>query len=183
MTIEEIFNRIAAHMIEGTLYHDEFARAYDFLGLYGYAKCQDYHYLEEMQAYRHVSHYYEKHYFKLLAPASIARPAIIPQSWYKYTTQNVDNNTKKGAIQELMNKWINWEEETKRFYQEMRQELYNIGEVAAALYIDILVQDVDKELRHAQKKLIALETISYDLVTIMSEQEKLYKKYKRKLRW
>lgn len=182
MTVEEIFNKIASHMIEGIMYHDEFAKAYDFLGLYGYARCQDYHHLEETQAYRNVSHYYEKHYFKLLTPTNISHPDIIPQTWYKYTTQDVDNSTKKGAIKDLMNKWIYWEEETKKLYQKMRQELYNIGEVAAALYIDILVQDVDKELRHAQKKLIELETISYDLITIMSEQEKLYKKYKRKLR-
>ena len=52
MTIEEIFNKIAAHMIEGIMYHDEFAKVYDFLGLWGYARCQDYHHLEEEQSYR-----------------------------------------------------------------------------------------------------------------------------------
>ena len=183
MTIEDIFNKLASHMIEGIMYHDEFAKAYDFLGLYGYAKCQDYHHLEEEQEYRCLSHYYAKHYFKLLQTKEIPKPEVIPQAWFKYTTQDVDASTKKTAIKDLMNKWITWEKSTKELYQIMRQELMQIGEVAAALYIDKYICDVNKELRHAQRKLIYLETINYDLITIMSEQEELYNKYKKKLRW
>jgi len=39
MTVEEIFNKIASHMLEGLKYHDEMAKLYDFLGLYGYSIC------------------------------------------------------------------------------------------------------------------------------------------------
>jgi len=39
MTIEEIFNKIITHAMEGTIYHDEMARVYDFIGLYGYSLC------------------------------------------------------------------------------------------------------------------------------------------------
>ena len=65
----------------------------------------------------------------------------------------------------------------------MRQELINLGEVAAALYIDKYICDVDKELCHAQKKLNKLETIGYDINFIISWQEDLIKKYKKKLGW
>jgi hypothetical protein len=41
MTIEEIFNNISTHMIEGVLIHDAMAAAYDFLGLYGFARFHD----------------------------------------------------------------------------------------------------------------------------------------------
>jgi len=41
MTIEEIFNKIASHMVEGIMIHDEMANAYDFLGLFGFAKLHD----------------------------------------------------------------------------------------------------------------------------------------------
>jgi hypothetical protein len=37
MVIEEIFNKIASHMIEGIMYHDEMTQMYYFLCLYGYA--------------------------------------------------------------------------------------------------------------------------------------------------
>ena len=183
MTIEEIFNKIASHMIEGIMYHDELAKAYDFLGLWGYAKCQDYHHIEETSSYRSLSHYYAKHYFKLLQTEHIPKLTIIPEIWFKYTTQAVDPSTKKTAIKELMTQWINWEKSTKELYQAMRQELMQLNEVAAALYIDKYICDVNKELRHAQRKLIHLETISYDLITIMDEQEELYNKYKKKLGW
>ena len=82
-----------------------------------------------------------------------------------------------------MTKWINWEKETKTLYQSMRLELYALGEVAAALDLDKYIMDVDKELRHAEKKLLELETIGYDIVKIMESQEELYKKYKKKLGW
>lgn len=183
MTVDEIFNKIASHMIEGIMYHDEFAKAFDFLGLWGYARCQDYHHLEEESSYRCLSHYYAKHYFKLLQPEEVHKPEVIPQSWFKYTTQDVDPGTKKTAIRDLMNKWIAWEKSTKELYQVMRQELTTMGEIAASLYIDECIKDVTKELRHAQRKSICLETIGYDLITIMSEQEELYNKYTKKLGW
>ena len=66
MTVEEIFNKIITHMEEGLIYHSEFIKAYSFLGLWGYVKCQEYHYYEEMRNYKQFEHYYMAHYFKLL---------------------------------------------------------------------------------------------------------------------
>jgi hypothetical protein len=37
MTVEEIFNKTATHMVNGLMYHDELAEAFAFLGLYGYS--------------------------------------------------------------------------------------------------------------------------------------------------
>jgi len=51
----------------------------------------------------------------------------------------------------------------------LRNELYTLGEVAAALNLDKYIVDVDKELRHAERKLLALETIGYDIIAIMDE--------------
>ena len=183
MTIEEIFNKLASHMIEGTLYHDELARAFDFLGLYGYAKCHEYHFIEETRNYKCLSHYYATHYFKLLMLENIERPKLINETWYKYTTKAVDTGTKRNAVKELTSKWVEWERETKKLYQEMRQELCEQKEIAAALFLDNFICDVDKELRHAEKKLIKFETLGYDISPIIHQQESLYKKYKKKLRW
>jgi len=65
----------------------------------------------------------------------------------------------------------------------MRQELYNIGEIAAALYIDNYILDVTKELCHAKKKLIRFETIGYDIIKIIEWQDEWEKKYNKKLGW
>ena len=76
---------------------------------------------------------------------------LIPDSWYKYKTIEVDGNTKKNAIKDLMTKWINWEIETKRLYESARKELYELNEVAAALEIDKYIADVSEELAGAEQ--------------------------------
>ena len=183
MTVEEIFNKLASHAREGVRFHDEMARAYEFIGLYGLSKCHIAHALEEKCGLNHLLYYYTTHYFKLLQYEELSQSKLIPDSWYKYTTQVVDAGTKRNAIKEFMEKWIKWEQDTKKLYQEMRQELCNIGEIAAALYIDTLIEDVTKELCHAQKKLVRFETIGYDIIKIIEWQDEWEKKYNKKLGW
>ena len=183
MTIEEVFNKIASHMREGIMYHDEFAQAYNFLCLRGYAAQQEYHFIEETNTYKLLLRYYSKHYYKLLQIENIERPKIIPETWFKYSTMAVDTGTKRNAIKDLTTKWVEWEKSTKKLYQEMRHELQELNEFAAAQFIDTLIADVNKELRHAERQLIMLETIGYDIVEIADQQEDLYKKYNKKLGW
>lgn len=178
MTVEEIFSKLASHMVEGIMIHDDMANAYDFLGLCGFAKCHDYHHLEETKNYRCLSHYFSTHYHKLLKLEQLDQPKIIPETWHKYSTPDVDTNTKRNAVKDLMNKWVTWERDTKKLYQEMRQELCAIGEVAAALKIDCFICDVDEELVWAEKKWMKLETLGYDIGTILKWSSEMYKKYK-----
>ena len=183
MTVEEIFNKLATHMYQGVIYHDTMAKAYNFLGLWGFFKCHIHQSQEEKEGYTLLSHYYSLHYFKLLQLEETNIPKLIPDSWYKYSTQAIDSGTKRNAVKELMEKWVEWEQSTKKFYQEMRQELCSIGEFAAALFLDHYINDVTKELSHAQKKLIKLETVGYDIIKIIEWQEDLDKKYTKKLGW
>ncbi len=183
MTVDEIFNKLISRMVEGVMYHNEFAKAYDFLGLYGYSYCHFLHYLEENKNYQQLSHYYSTHYYKLITKENITQPEIIPNNWYKYTTIVVDVGTKRNAIKDLMNHWITWERSTKKLYEDMQQELENLHEVSAALYINNFILDVTKELRQAEKHLIELESINYDMTKIIEWQEKMEKKYKKKLGW
>lgn len=178
MTVEEIFNKLASHMVEGIMYHDDMAKAFDFLGLHGYAKCQDYHHFEETKNYRELSHYYATHYFKLLQ-VNIEQPQIIPETWFKYSSQAVDNGTKRNAIKEIFTKWKNWEESTKKLYQELYTELTNLSEGAAAIKISKYLSDVDAELHDVWKELLTLEAINYNLDVILPNQKELRKKYKK----
>lgn len=183
MTTEEIFRKIVSHMIEGLMFHDEMAKVYDFLGLYGYARCQDYHHIEETNGYRQLYNYYATHYYQLIMIDNIPKPKIIPDTWYKYHTQVVDIGTKKNMIKELHTKWVEWEKSTKKLYQEMRQELVALNEIDAALELDKYIRDVSKELHHAEKSLLNLESINYDMSLIIDWQHHLYNKYKKKLGW
>ena len=82
-----------------------------------------------------------------------------------------------------MEMWITWEQSTKTLYQKMRQELCNIGEVAAALELEQYILDVTEELADAEKQLLHIATINYDLIEITSWKKSLKKKYKHKLGW
>jgi len=48
MTIDEVFTKLITHMSKGIQIHNLFSQAYDFLGLYGFSKCHEYHYLDEI---------------------------------------------------------------------------------------------------------------------------------------
>ena len=65
----------------------------------------------------------------------------------------------------------------------MRKELYIMGEVAAALFLDEYILDVTHELKHAEKVLLKLETMGYDAPTILDWQKPLKDKYTKKLGW
>lgn len=99
MAIEDIYSRITQHMIRGMMIHEQLANYYDFLGLYGYSKCHEYHYLEETKSFRDVNKFFIKVFNKLIPELPVDSSSIIPPTWFQYTRQDVDNETKKRAVQ------------------------------------------------------------------------------------
>lgn len=181
MIIEEIFAKLKNHMLEGMVFHDQMARYYDFLNLKGYKRCHEYHYFDETLGYRRLCRYFMNHYHMFIPFDDMDNPRVIPESWYKYTRQEVDTGTKKSAVKAGIEKWVKWEHETKDLYQKMYQELMNIGEVAAAEMLACYVKDVNCELKYAERKHIDLESVNYDLPTIVIEQHELHECYRKKL--
>ena len=179
MTVEEIFSTLAAHMEEGITMHKEMADIFSFLNLCGYKKCQEHHYYEESKNCRCLHNFYMEQYYKLIPPKEIKHLEIIPSSWYKYEKMDVDANTKRTAVKEMMQKWVEWEKETKNLLENCYKDLYDQGEICAAMKIAWFLEDVSKELKHAQKKQIDLDSSGYDLSEIIKEQKSLHKKYKR----
>lgn len=177
MTNEEIFSQLATHMTKGLMVHNQIAIAFGFLNLCGYQKCHEYHFYEESKNYRELHNYYLMHFHKIILENEIEKPQIVPNSWLRYTSFDVDINTKREAIRELMKKWIEWEEEAKKLFEVSYKELYNNMAFAPAMLIKTLLLDTTEELAIAQKQLINLESMNYDMTQIISEQESLYKKY------
>lgn len=181
MVVEEIFARLKKHMLEGMVFHDQMAKYYDFLNLKGYKRCHEYHYFCETLGYRKLYRYFMNHYQMFIPYEDMDDPQAIPMNWYKYTRQEVDPGTKRSSVKSGIEKWVKWEKETKKLYQEMYEELIKIGEIAAAQFIGCYVADVDCELKYAERKHIDLESINYDLPTIIIEQHELHERYKCKL--
>ena len=183
MTIEEIFSKLITHMEEGVAYHAQMAKAYDFIGLWGFSKCQLYHQIEELNNKMKLEHYYATHYFKLIQLENFIKPEIIPSTWFKYSTQSIDIGTKRSIVKDLVTKWVEWERTTKKLYQEMRHELEVIGEYDAAQRIEICIHDVSHELHNVEKLLLKLDSIGYDFIIIEEWSTDQNKKYKKKLGW
>lgn len=182
MTVDELFSQLAAHMIEGLMVHSQMSDYFGFLSLTGYQECHKYHYFEENANYRKINKYYLHHYNKIVPEMPFNNPNIIPESWYKYTRQDVNATTRKNAIQSGMDKWIKWEEETKKLYQYIYQELIALKEIAAAEEVAKYIIDVDYELAEAIQEDLELKAIDYDITIIIDNQNKIYKQYEKKLK-
>ena len=181
MTVEEIFSQLGQHMIQGLMVHTQLADYFYFLGLKGYGKCHEYHYFDESYNYRELSNYYMERFNKFITQSHVPNPQVIPDTWYKYTRQQVDASTRKTAIQAGFEKWVEWEQETKILYENMYEELIGLNEVAAAMEVKCFIIDVDKELSKACQKHLELKTIDFNISNIFEEQEELYCKYKEKI--
>lgn len=172
MTVEEIFGKIAAHMVEGLMFHSQMAEYYMFLGLEGYSQCHEYHYLCETKSYHKIVTEYIKCYNKLLPTQRAEDPGLIPSGWYKYARADVDVNSKRNAIKTGIEKWVAWEKETKKLYEKMYQELMTLGEIAAAQKVLDLICDVTCELKDAEQYHLNKRATDYDMVYIIEEQDK-----------
>mgnify|MGYP007101834086 FL=1 len=182
MTVEEIFRDLSSHIIKGVMLHEQMADYYDFLNLHGYKRCHEYHMHCEMKSLRRLHRYFINHFNRLIEENTFDNPDAVPSSWYRYTRQDVDANTKRNAVKSGIEKWVAWEDETKKLYQKMYTELMTIGEVAAAKKVACLVHDVDCELKWAQRKHIDLMTVDYSISYIIGEQNYLHDWYKNKMR-
>ena len=170
MEYDEVFANVKARILEGMVFHDEMTRYFDFLTLYGYRDKQRKQYEEETEGYIKLCDYYQHHYNKLIPHTPMERPDVIPESWYMYTRQDVDPNTKKQSVKSALKKWEEWESETRDIYEDMCGELLNNGEIASARFLMEYVDDVDAELCRVTNHRIHLESIGYDLSFILSEQ-------------
>lgn len=163
----DTFAQIANHMREGIDFHDQVSRCYDFMGIKRFARDHSKHFMEESESYRSLLHYYSTHYHKLLKIEDKKASNLIPENWYKYDTFAVDMKTKANYIQDLTRRWIDWERQTQRLYQDAYLTLLEEKDVAGANYVNKLVKEVTKELKEAEQLLIDLESIGYDMPTII----------------
>ena len=183
MTVDKVFEKISAHMVEGLMIHSKLSNYYGFLGLKGYEECHKYHYYLENNNFVKLNEYYLYHYGKLIPDASFINPNIIPENWYNHERHDVTNETRKNAIQTGMITWVKWEQETKKLYKDMYLELHQNGEYDAALNIvRKLIKDVDEELADAKQIWLKKEIMEYDINDIILEQDNIYKKCKKKIK-
>lgn len=168
---EKIFADVSAHQIKGLMIHSQLADYYRFLGLTKYADCHEEHYEEESRCWRRMANYYLEHFNRLIPEQEIENPGIIPADWLRATRQDVDVATKRRAVERGLQKWVDWETETKKEYEKAFGELLALGEGAAAMRIKKCMCATDHELAEAQRWQLRKKDTDYDIGHIIGEQK------------
>lgn len=182
MTVPEIFSQVAQRMIEGLMTHSQLADYFGFLGLEGYQKCHIYHYFDENNNYKCIADYYLKHYNKLLLDMPFKNPGIIPENQLQFTRQQVTKDVRKTAIIAGIERQVVQEQDTKKFYESKYNELIQLGEISSAQELNKYIIDVDYELAEAEEIYLELNAIDFDINDIITQQDEIYKKYKKKIK-
>lgn len=180
MTVSEVFEKIDAHMKEGMIFHDKMADYYDFLGLMGFKRLHEYRFFEESAAMRGVNRYYINHFNRLIEESKMEPKSVIPASWYGPERREVGTSAKRSAIRSGMEAWMAWEKETKVLYERCYCCLCKLEEIAAACKVKELISDVDMELKEACRLNLKLQSIDYDMPTILLMQDEMHEHYREK---
>ena len=184
MPFEEICKLVAQRLLQGCMNHQQFANYYSFLGLKGYKSFHEYHFFEEMHGYREFMSYYIEHYDKLITDyvsQSLTAFSIIPNNWYDYSREDMDLNTRRNAVKNGIEKYLHWQKETKKFLEEICSQTIQQGYIGISIQIKKYICSVEEQIQKANKTYLELKATDYDLPTIVSKQQHLIKKYKKKL--
>ena len=123
--------------------------------------------------------------FNMLIPKvtfdSLVSLSILPENWYNHKREQTDINTRRNAVKNGLEKYVIWEQDTKKFLENMSLQAVNIGAIGLAQKIKTYLKDKEKEIKLGQKEWLEIKTTDYDLPTIISKQGYLCKKYKKKI--
>lgn len=182
MTIDESFNSVIDRTLGGIMMHAQLYNYFNFLGLEGYAECQKYRYYDESNHYVKLCEYFVKHCNKIPAENKINNQSIVPADWKMHMRFDVDASIRKSSIKTGIEKWVQWERDTKAFFEQCYQNLINLNEIAVAEKIKECICHVDNELSKAEQKMIELKAIDFNISDIIMEQEEEGLKYKKKIK-
>lgn len=177
-TVEEIYNEINSRQIAALMFHRQMADYFDFLGLKGYKRLHQHQYICESKENLKVSHYYINHHGKLLSDSFSGEVKMIPAAWLTANRMSVGRSTKQKAVEDGFNAYRAWEAETKAVYEKYAAKLRETGHISDALFVDCLVEDVDKELKKVECIILDLISTGYDMVYIVECQKEMHDKYK-----
>lgn len=181
-TPEEIFSEINNRFIGAIMMHGQFADYFDFLGLRGYKRLHECQYLAESMERRKACRYYINHHNALIKEDFSGEVNIIPDAWYTARRLSVGKSTKQKAVEDGFIEYHNWESETKSIYEKYSQKLREAGDVADAVFVEKLVEDVSTELQTVERMISDLISTGYDMVYITEIQSEIHEKYKKKLK-
>ena len=170
MTTEEIFAEISAHQIKGVMLHAQMSECFDFLNLCGWKKLHKHRMCEELKDYCRIRAFYICEYGVLLQDKKTEDPAVIPTSWHGKARSDVDASTKRRAVREKIRHGVDREKETKKLYESYYTQLGYLSDATAMQMLCDMICETSEEVKMAEKMLLELEDVDYDMCTIYQMQ-------------
>ena len=178
MDVRDVFNKVSDTILKGMMVHEQIMNAYLFMGLEGYAKCHEHHYICETKNHIKVSKYLLEHYGYLVEQGRIEPPVEINPKWYGAHKSDLDPKSRIQSVMDLAYSWIQWEKTAFDSFNKAYKDLFDQGEFVAAEFIKEFSVETAVELSWARNENLKLQAVNYDPVYIMEEQPKLKKKFK-----
>lgn len=112
--------------------------------------------------------WYVCHHQKLIPSIAFTVDPLIPLDWYSHIKQEVDKSTVREGVKNGHIKWVNWEAETQKLYEEQIKESESELD---KIELRKLLKEVSKELAKAKQKYITLKNQKYDICQIFSDND------------
>lgn len=164
----EIWSKVCSHQVTGLMYHFQFADIFYFLGLDNLGKDQECRYHEESKSLRKNHHFVLKHHNKIIVPRRTEGVDLIPSSWAKYSTNDIDKSTRKTQVVSILENWASWELRTKDLYTEMYLKATEQHAVADACRLKEMILSVEDELVRIHEYSDKLKMCDYSTEAMLS---------------
>lgn len=181
MKCQEIFEKINEHQVEAVDFHCQMVSLFDFLGLEGFEKMHEYRFIDESLEHMKTKREFMDRHQRLLKDGSRKGMKYIDEEWFSASRCDVPTQVREKSVEEAMNQYEKWEEETKDYYEDCATKAMEAGCHSEYRIIEELIKDVDEELKHIHKLVNELKGVGYDSEYIYKMQEPLEEKYERKI--
>lgn len=177
---KQVFQILDSRQIKALMFHDQMADIFDFLGLMGFKRMHEYQYLVESAEHRSLKRYFINHHNELFPESQIDAISVIPSDWYNYSRMDVTPQVRGQYVEKLLDDYCEWENDTKKLYETCAKKLFDAGNISDFNKVNCLVNDVDCELKSADRLRILLGSVEFNPVYIASIQDELHEEYRKK---
>lgn len=177
---EQVYCAINEHMCKAISFHEQLADYFCFLGLQGFKRMLEYQYMNECATKRKLHKRYIDTHHKLIPVKQVELPMFIPSDWNRYTTKDINDSVIPKFVRSALSEYYDWEEKTKRIYEEQCTMLMDANMVADYEFVKELIVDVEKEIKKIHRMMENLNGTGYDVNMVHGMQDKYHEKYKKK---
>lgn len=143
------------------MFHGRMREYFLYLGLRGYAAMHSFHETEERLGAEKLTDYF--------------------MAWYRMRRQDTDAQWRRRAVRDGMTAWRDWEKSTAVSLKDMIFRLSSENEYGCCRLAEQKLSDVESEISGAEDMIFDLESIEYNLPTIIGRQPSLAECYHSKI--